>query len=505
MSPMEPVATHRVVNPARRRVSRRSKLTAAAIALATAASGAAFALATQSPSAAAALPNNFKNVGYMPSWQGDVNRIQYNKLTHINYAFIRPTAAGGLTAVDNPEKLRNLVSLAHRSDVKVSIAVGGWSDFKNDDFEGMARSEATRTAFVNNLNQLIEQFDLDGVDMDWEYPMGASAGDFTKLMQQLSTSLHSKGKLLTAAVVSGGEYAQGIQPPVFQAVDFLNIMTYDGGTPHANYQWAVDSVNEWIGRGLPKAKAVMGVPFYSRPAFKTFAELVAMDPANANRDCTTVNGSQECYNSVATVRRKTKFMLANGGGMMNWELSQDATGANSLVSAMFEAATADGPGPEPSSTASPSPSSSASPSPTPSPTPTPTPTQPSAGRGPITGIAGKCVEVKGGSKANGAAVHLATCNRTARQRWTLSGDGTLRALGKCAEVTGGSKADGAKVQMFKCNRKAQQQWRPQSDGTVVNAVSRKCLDATDRRSTNGTRLQVWACHGDRNQVFKLPS
>ena len=34
----------------------------------------------------------FKVIGYMPSWAGDVNTVQYNKLTHINYAFILPTA-----------------------------------------------------------------------------------------------------------------------------------------------------------------------------------------------------------------------------------------------------------------------------------------------------------------------------------------------------------------------------------------------------------------------------
>ena len=44
----------------------------------------------------------FKVVGYMPSWSGDVNAIQYSKLTHINYAFVLPTASGGLQGVDNP-------------------------------------------------------------------------------------------------------------------------------------------------------------------------------------------------------------------------------------------------------------------------------------------------------------------------------------------------------------------------------------------------------------------
>src|SRR5262245_1566636 len=51
------------------------------------------------------LPGNFKVIGYMPSWSGDVNQIQYDKLTHINYAFLLPTSSGGLTGNDNPSKL----------------------------------------------------------------------------------------------------------------------------------------------------------------------------------------------------------------------------------------------------------------------------------------------------------------------------------------------------------------------------------------------------------------
>jgi GH18 family chitinase len=73
----------------------------------------------------------FKVVGYMPSWSGDVNAIQYSKLTHINYAFLLPTATGGFQAIENPSKLQSLVSLSHANGVKVLIAVGGWNNGDN--------------------------------------------------------------------------------------------------------------------------------------------------------------------------------------------------------------------------------------------------------------------------------------------------------------------------------------------------------------------------------------
>uniref|UniRef100_UPI003B63C1AC ricin-type beta-trefoil lectin domain protein n=1 Tax=Streptomyces sp. NRRL S-325 TaxID=1463899 RepID=UPI003B63C1AC len=52
--------------------------------------------------------------------------------------------------------------------------------------------------------------------------------------------------------------------------------------------------------------------------------------------------------------------------------------------------------------------------------------------GPITGLAGKCVDVAGGAVANGTAVQLYDCNGTAAQQWTVGADGTIRALGRPA-------------------------------------------------------------------------
>jgi len=417
----------------------------------------------------------------MPSWAGNVNTIQYGKLTHINYAFVLPNANGSLQPVENPTKLSSLVSLGHGNNAKVSIAIGGWNDGNDSAFESLAGNPTARTNFVNNVVNFVSQYGLDGVDIDWEYPdPGASGNNYTALMQQLSTAMHTRGKLLTAAVVSEGGTANGVQPAVFGYVDWLNIMAYDGGSPHANYDWSVSSVNFWKSRGLPASKTVMGVPFYSRPGYLTYSQLVAMDPANANRDCTNAGGGQQCYNGLPTIRRKTQYMLANGGGMMNWELSQDTNNATSLVSAIYETIMG-------------------------GPNPTPSPTGNPGGRvGAITGIAGKCVDVAGASTANGAAVQLYACNGTNAQRWTVAADGTLRALGKCADVTGASTANGTKLQLWDCNGTGAQAWQAQTGGTLRNPASGRCLDATGNSSADGTRLQIWDCAGGPNQQWRLP-
>src|SRR5688500_409839 len=71
--------------------------------------------------------NQFKIVGYFPTWQGNVEDIQFGRITHLNYAFVLPTPTGGLTPLEDPGRLRKLVEGAHKHGVKVSIAIGGWN------------------------------------------------------------------------------------------------------------------------------------------------------------------------------------------------------------------------------------------------------------------------------------------------------------------------------------------------------------------------------------------
>ncbi|WNV88352.1 glycosyl hydrolase family 18 protein [Umezawaea sp. Da 62-37] len=455
----------------------RTRWGAAALALATVAAGAAVVMA---PSAGAApLPNGFRSVGYMPSWAAaaDFTKIQYSKLTHINYSFALPNANGTLQGIPDTSKLNTLVTQGHNNGVKVSLAIGGWNDGNDSAFESLAGSASSRTTFVNSVMSAVSQYNLDGVDIDWEYPdPGTSGNNYTALMQQLSTALHNAGKILTAAVVSEGGTANGVQPAVFGYVDWLNIMAYDGGSPHANYDWSVASVNFWKNRGLPANKAVFGVPFYSRPAYLTYAQLVAMDPANANRDCTTVNGAQQCYNGIPTIKRKTQWAMANAGGIMNWELSQDTTGSTSLVSAIYDTATGGGTTPPP------------------------------VGKvGAITGVAGKCVDVASAGTANGTAIQLWTCNSSNAQTWTVGSDTTLRSLGKCLDVTSAGTANGTLIQLWDCNGTGSQSWQPQSNGTLRNPASGRCLDASNNSSADGTRLQIWDCFAGSNQVWRLPA
>ena len=127
-----------------------------------------------------------------------------------------------------------------------------------------------------------------------------------------------------------------------------------------------------------------------------------------------------------------------------------------------------------------------------------------AATGPITGLAGKCVDIAGAATANGTAIQLYDCNGTSAQSWTTGTDGSLQALGKCLDVTGAGTANGTTIQLWDCNGSNAQKWTANASKNLVNTGSGKCLDVTGNNSANGTRLQIWTCAAAANQQWTLP-
>ncbi|MBV1853769.1 ThuA domain-containing protein [Catellatospora tritici] len=127
------------------------------------------------------------------------------------------------------------------------------------------------------------------------------------------------------------------------------------------------------------------------------------------------------------------------------------------------------------------------------------------GTGPIKGLAGKCLDVRGSGTADGTQIQLYTCNGSGAQNWTVSGQ-TLRALGKCLDVSGGGSADGTKIQLWTCNGSGAQNWAYQSaDQTLRNPQSGKCLDVSGNNSADSTVVHLWTCvAGAANQKWTLP-
>lgn len=302
--------------------------------------------------------DSFKVIGYyyyVPSGP-TANELDLTGLTHINYSFALPAKeSNGLEPLAHPDNLRNLVGKAHQANTKVFISLGGWNigdGGGNDErFHRMAADEEGRQTFVNEVMTLVNEYNLDGVDMDWEYPDNdSSADDFVVLMKTLSNALHRENKKLTLAVVSYdgrlssiGKVAsgEGIKDEIFEIVDWVNIMAYDDengkvypDNAHSTYALAEKCLTYWIDqRGLPARKAVLGLPFYAKPGYISYKALLAKG-ANPSED----SFEKVFYNGAETMKAKTELALSRGcGGVMIWEISQDAAGEHSLVRAINQA------------------------------------------------------------------------------------------------------------------------------------------------------------------------
>ncbi len=283
----------------------------------------------------------FKVVGYYPSWKPDrLQSVDFGIITHVCYAFAIPTADGNLLDLENPDTARTLIRSAHDNGAKVLLSVGGWShnDAPLENVFMAATSDEGKTGrFVESILSMCEAYGFDGVDMDWEHPRvdGASARQYETLMLLLSERLHARGKLLTAAVLSGATAdgniyydASAHTNAVLNAVDFINVMAYDGGDGerHSTYEFAVACGTYWKEtRGLPAYKVVLGVPFYARPSWADYGTILAAVPTASKQDHVTYNGMDVYYNGVDTITRKTVHAKENLGGIMIWELTQDTS------------------------------------------------------------------------------------------------------------------------------------------------------------------------------------
>jgi len=281
--------------------------------------------------------NGFRIVGYVTA-DVIVPLLQVDKLTHINYAFLLPQADGTVMDVANPWQLDQIVALAQPQGVKVLISIGGWGYDKP--FEALAARPETRATFVAALQRYVKDHALDGVDIDWEFPMSdVSAENYLALMRELRAALQPEGKLLTAAVAAVGRGGDGILKEVFDEVDFLNLMAYDGPeVNHASYSYAEAALQYWSGRGLPPEKMVLGVPFYARPGGLTYRQLVGYDPAAPNSDELDYYHNKVYYNGIPTLQRKTRLARERASGIMIWALPQDTFDDTSLLKAIYQAA-----------------------------------------------------------------------------------------------------------------------------------------------------------------------
>ncbi|WP_226940412.1 MULTISPECIES: glycoside hydrolase family 18 protein [unclassified Imperialibacter] len=205
---------------------------------------------------------------YVPGRNFEPEKVPVEKLTHIIYSFTH--VIDGEMKFRKPEvagpKLEALVEQKQRNPaLKVMIACGGWGA---DGFSDMALTEESRAKFINSASKFIEKYQLDGMDMDWEYPGISGAGtmareqdtqNFTALMKGLREMLNAfeSKKVLTFASAGWKRYYDHIEVnEVMKYADYTNVMTYD----------QVSGVSDYTGHHSPlgdvRSEDILGTPFH---------------------------------------------------------------------------------------------------------------------------------------------------------------------------------------------------------------------------------------------------
>ena len=278
-----------------------------------------------------------------------------NYVTHVNYAFgtVKSTFDG--VNVQNPERLKEIVKLKEQKpSLKILLSIGGWGA---GGFSEMACEDNLRAAFVKDCKKIADEFNLDGIDMDWEYPSSRGPGitaqpedidNFTKLMKELREIL-GKDKLVTFATSARARYYD------FSAVmpycDFVNIMAYDLGRPPRHNASlypssmtrfsAKDAIDAHIEAGVAPNQLVLGVPFYGHgnrsKGFPDYVDYSAI--SKGDYDKYTHKWDEDgkvpyivdeegdmivTYDSPESLKLKCDYALERGLlGVMYWEYSCD--------------------------------------------------------------------------------------------------------------------------------------------------------------------------------------
>ena len=184
---------------------------------------------------------------------------------------ISPTWFG---VADSEGEVTSLASKDYVTKLK-AINVDVWpliSDFNKDvDYNRLFMSTTTRGNLIKNIIYFIEEYNLDGINIDFEHIKSSYAEGYIEFLRELSIEMRSRKKVLSVDNYIPLEFnafynikEQGI------VSDYLCVMAYDehySGSPKAgsvsSLSWVKNSIENTV-RSAPMKKLIVGLPFYTR-------------------------------------------------------------------------------------------------------------------------------------------------------------------------------------------------------------------------------------------------
>lgn len=267
--------------------------------------------------------------------------IPYEQIDGLVLAFINPVDdCRGFSVTDFPW-VREVVRRARAQEANgrkliVTFAIGGGgNETTNALLESIASSEGCRKQFAGQVAAILTKNDLDGLNLDWEFPKTSSLDNYTLLIKALRKSIGTK--ILSIAIYddAGKEDASGrLTRDVFPFVDYYMVMAYLAPRN--------DAIRGWINPpwNLPRNKLRLGLAFFGNSAdgkaSLPYKRLLSSVPATQVNPCGDRVGVYN-INGLRTTSELTRFAMTEKlGGITAWELGQDRTDSISLLNAASE-------------------------------------------------------------------------------------------------------------------------------------------------------------------------
>ena len=234
-------------------------------------------------------PDSFKVVGFFGGepWQ-------LERMTHLIPGFLAFEADGTLAEWD----LRETVERAHAAGVRVVVSFDGEHWERN--FLPMSDNrDGSRDRFIANLDRFCRQYELDGVDYDWEIGGGFSPEQqllYSELVIETCRMLGPSGRTVSIDAYFRDE----LNAEAIAAIDWIQLMCY------TDFDEMIAMIDYWQARGVPREKLLLGMAIGW--------------------------GDQGEGFDADLVERKTRYARDRGyGGVMLFRTDLDPIGAGSML------------------------------------------------------------------------------------------------------------------------------------------------------------------------------
>jgi len=315
-------------------------------------------------------------IAYYAGDEKSIDEFNLNGVDQIIYSFLH--LKDNRLAIDNEKDSMTLLNIVNQKnkypELKVLVSLGGWGGCET--CSDVFSTKEGREEFAISTAEIIESYDADGIDLDWEYP--AISGypghkyqiqdkdNFTDLVILLRKYMNKDDILSFAASASDRFYKNSVDwKKVMPLVNNVNLMTYDFygsgskntghhtalGSKGFNGRSAYKSINDLINLGVDPKQIFIGGAFY----IKTFKNVDNLENglyqnAEWNRSYNQINFEEvksnfnfywddlaqapyaydstnkifATFDNEESIKLKSQFAIENKlGGIMFWQLMND--------------------------------------------------------------------------------------------------------------------------------------------------------------------------------------